>query len=165
MKQSFRYVGERESKKKQNVQECVEFILGKDYGTTIADNELARILGYSIADEEGYHQYRTIMQKVKKILLQYGYILKSISRVGYYILKPTEASKHCYRTYVKRTGKLLDKSDYVLEHIDRTNMADIRIEEINNMVALNKQLIHNVAQTISESAYYSRKEYYDSLED
>jgi hypothetical protein len=39
-----------------------------------------------------------------------------------------------------------------------------RLEEINSMMELNKELIEKVESTIMESRYYSRKDYYDSLE-
>ena len=49
---NFRYEGERESKKKQNIQETVEFILDKNYGETVLNRELSEISGYNIDYEE-----------------------------------------------------------------------------------------------------------------
>ena len=53
---------------------------------------------------------------------------------------------------------------FVLDRTDKTEMNKDRLEEINNMMELNKQLIEKVESTIMESKYYSRKDYYDSLE-
>lgn len=165
MKQTFRYEGERDSKKKQAKQECVEFILSKNYGTTLSDINLSKILNYNIEDELEYRKYKTIMSAIKKIVLEYGYILKSISGVGYYILKPQQASNHCYKTYIKRARRMVDKSDYVLSKVDKTDLSDIRQEEIKNMMKLNKDLIENMSKVVEESVYYSRKVVYDTLED
>lgn len=161
---NFRYEGTYESKKKQNIQEVVEFILEQNFGTTVSDTDLAKILRYNIADEEEYHKYKTIMSRVRNFLLQYGYVLKSISGIGYYILKPAQISSHCYKTYVKRASRLYDKSSYILDRVDQTELSKDRKEELESMMKLNKQLIDNVWNTISESKYYSRKDYYDSLE-
>ena len=164
MKQEFRYIGVYESKKKQNIQEIVEYILTKKYGDTLFHNDLAKRLGYNIDEEEEKKKYDSTMSRVKKFLIQYGYVLKGISGIGFYILKLTQISQHCYRTYIKSASKLYDKSAYILDKTDKTNLDFDRSEEIQNMISLNKQLIENAAKTIEESAYYSRKEYYDSLE-
>ena len=103
MKEDFRYQGEYESKKKQNIQEAVEYILAKNYGSTILHQELAKILGYNIDDEDEFKKYKSVMGRIKNFVLQYGYVLKGISGVGFYILKPTQVSNHCYRTYVKKS--------------------------------------------------------------
>lgn len=165
MKKDFRYQGEYESKKKQNIQETIEFILNKDYGATITHTELAHLLGYNIEYEEEEKKYRSVMARIKNFIIDYGYVLKGVSGVGFYILKPSQVSRHCYRTYVKRAGRLYDKSSYVLKRTEKQNLDADRLEEINNMMDLNEKLIANAWNTIKESAYYSRKDYYDSLED
>ena len=162
---NYRYQGEYESKKRHNIQLAVEFILEKNYGSTIGHIELANILQYNIDDEEEFKKYKSTMARVKNFLLDYGYVLKGVSGIGYYILKPTQVSSHCYRTYVKKASRLYDKSAYVLDKTDKTEMNENRLEEIKNMIDLNKQLIDNAWKTVIESPYYSRKDYYDSLED
>lgn len=164
MKQNFRFEQSNESAKKQYKQEIIEYILKQPYGTTMLDETLAHILHYNIDDEEEYHKYKTLMQSIKSWLLGRGRVLKSISNVGYYILKPSQVSQHCYRTYIKHASRLYDKSAYVLDRTDKTELNQDRMEEITNMISLNQQLIDKVAATIHESAYYSRKAYYDSLE-
>lgn len=165
MKPNFRYEGERDSKKKQNIQQAIEYILDKNYGSTIAHNELSRILQYNIEYEEEFKKYKSVMARIKNFILQYGYVLKSVSGIGYYILKPSQISSHCYRTYVKSAGRMYDKSEFILEHTDKEELNEVRQEEIKNMMVLNKKLIENAWNTVKESAYYSRKNYYDSLED
>ena len=165
MKQNFRYEGERNSKKKQNIQEAIEYVLNKKYGDTLTHIELSRILQYNIDNDDEFKKYKSVMARIKNFILQYGYILKSVSGIGYYILKPSQVSSHCYRTYVKKAGRMYDKSEYILEHTEKENLSEERKEEIQNMIALNKQLIDNVWETIKESTYFSRKDYYNSLED
>ncbi len=162
---SFRYQGERDSKKKRNIQEAVEFILDKNYGETLTHDELGHILGYNVENEEELKKYKSVMSRIKNFLINYGYVLKGISGIGYYILKPTQVSKHCYRTYIKKAGNLYEKSSYILDKTKKENMDEVRLEEIKNIMQLNQQLIDNAWKTVRESAYYSRKDFYDSLED
>lgn len=161
----FRYQGERDGKKKQNIQETVEFILDKNYGSTLTHDELGKILGYNVDNEEEFEKYKSTMARVKNFLLDYGYVLKAISGVGFYILKPTQISQHCYRTYVKKAARMYDKSAYILRKTDKSAMNEVRLEEIKNMMQLNKKLIDNAWNTVKESAYFSRKDYYNSLKD
>lgn len=163
MKQNFRFEQTNESSKKQNKQEVIEFLLNKEYGSTITNEELGRMLGYNINDDEEYHKYKAIMTRIKNFLLKYGRVLKSIPNIGYYILKPSQVSQHCYRTYIKSASRLYDKSAYVLDRTDKTELNETRKEEINNLIGLNKLLAETAENLIQESAYYSRKTYYDSL--
>lgn len=165
MKINFRFEGERDSEHKQYIQEGIEFILNKEYGETILHEDLSRILHVNIEDELMLKRYKYLMQRIKNYILQYGYVLKSINGVGYYILKPSQISKHCYRTYIRRSSRLFDKSKYILDHTEKHDLSDIRLEEINNIIKLNKKLIDETEKIITDSPYYSRKAFYDTLED
>ena len=165
MKNDFRYEQTYESKKKQNIQETVEYILSKDYGTTVENAELAKLLGYNIDTEEEFIKYRNMMTKVRNFLLQYGYVLKTVTGIGYYILKPAQISRHCYKAYIKRAGRLYDKSAFVLDKVDQSELTHTRKEELENIKNLNEQLIETTDKVLLESKYYSRKNYYDNLND
>jgi hypothetical protein len=165
MKQNFRFEQERDSSKKQYKQEVIEYILNEPYGIVINNDELGPMLKYNIDDEEEFKKYKAMMNQIRQVLLKYGRVLKSVPGTGYYILKPTQVSQHCYRTYIKSASRLYDKSAYVLDRTDKSEMNKERLEEINNMINLNKQLIENTWDTIQESAYYSRKNVYDNLKD
>lgn len=165
MNQIFRFDQERDSEKKQYKQEVIEYILNEDYGVTLFNENLARMLRYNIDDELEYYKYKSMMTSIKDFLISKGKVLKGISGIGYYILKPSEVAQHCYRNYVKKAGRMYDKSAYILDRTDKTNLNEIRLEEMNNMMELNRQLIDNAWNTIKESPYYSRKDYYDSLKD
>lgn len=165
MKQDFRYEQERDSKKRLDIQEVVEYILNKKYGETLLHEDLAKILRYNIEDEEECYKYKAMMAKVKKFLIQYGYILKGVAGLGYYILKPNQISRHCYKTYIKSCLRMYDKSLYILEKTDKSELNNDRQEEIDFLMDLNKKLIQKTEKMIYESPYYSRKTYYDNLED
>ena len=66
---------------------------------------------------------------------------------------------------MQSASRLYDKSAFVLDKIDTTELSDVRLEEIENMIKLNNELIDKAEKTIVNSAYYSRKDYYDSLKD
>ena len=165
MKQNFRFEQTNDSAKKQYKQEVIEYILNEPYGSILTNDELATMLRYNIDDEDEYKKYKNMMGSIKGYLLSRGRVLRGVPNVGYYILKPSQVSQHCYRTYIKSAARLYDKSAYVLDRTDKTQLNEVRTEEINNMIEMNKKLIENAWNTIQESTYYSRKLYYDSLED
>ena len=159
------YEQEKDSAKKQEKEECIDYILSLSYGDLADTATLSKILKYNIYDEIEHKQYISMMTQISKIVLEYGYVLKNIHNRGYYILKPSQVSKHCYRTYIKRSAKLCDKSKYVLDKTDKSELNEDRTEEINNLIEMNQKLIENMQKTITESKYYSRKDYYNSLKD
>ena len=160
-----RYDSRYNSEYKQRIQELVEYILDKNYGQTISNEELSKILHYNIEIEEEFLKYKSTMGRVKNFLIDYGYILKSIAGVGYYILKPKQIAGYCYRTYIVKTQRLLDKSDRILTHTDKTKLSDIRKEEHSNVLQLNTDVNEGIWKTIQTSGYYKRKTYYENLGD
>ena len=105
------------------------------------------------------------MARVKNILIDYGYVLKTIVNVGYYILKPKQISGYCYHTYMRRTENLLEKSNRILQHTETYRLSTDRKKEYNEVCDLNADLITNIENTIEGSNYYHNKNHYDSLED
>lgn len=160
-----RYDSRYNSEFKDRIADLVEHILNKHYGETVLNQEAAKILHYNIDDEEEFKKFKSQMGRVKNFLIDYGYILKSISGIGYYILTPKQIAGHCYRTYITRTQRLLDKSNRILTHTDKTELSEIRTEEHENVVELNNLLSDKIYETIQTSKYYNRKAYYDNLED
>ena len=106
MKIDFVYTQEKDSKKMQYKQEVIEYILSLDYGETITNLELCKMLHYNIDDELDYKRYKVMIGNIKKFLLTKGRILKGITGIGYYILKPKQASQYCFRTYVQSASNL-----------------------------------------------------------
>lgn len=164
----YRYDSRYNSELKTPLQELIEYILNnKKHGDTVTNEEASRILmiNWDSNDEKEKQRFRVHMGRVKNFLIEKGYVLKGISGIGYYILKPKQVAGHCYRTYIRKTMSLLDKSEKVLKHTDKTELEGDRIEEYDNIVVLNQTLSDGIAKEIEESRYYNRKFHYDNLED
>ena len=162
---NFRYEGQYNSEYKQRISETVEYVLDREYGETIETATLANLLHYNIETEEEFKKFKSTMNRVKNILINYGRVLKSITGVGYYILKPKQISGYCYHTYIRKTTNLLEKSARILNHTQHSLLSDVRKEEYNNVVDLNMDTAMAIENTIENSRYYDRKAYYDSLQD
>lgn len=160
-----RYDSRYESKYKYELQEVVEYILDHKYGDTIAFEKLANILKFNIEDETEKKKFKNQMARVKNFLIEYGYILKSIAGVGYYILKPQHISGFCYHTYIRRTLNLLEKSDRILQHVDTWEMSNIRKQEHEEMQELNKGTIEAINREDKNSNYKKHKTQYDAIID
>lgn len=159
-------VNYRYSTKNENrIKDACDYILDKEYGSTIPFGTLADIMRYNIQDEQEEKKFKSTMGRVKNILVDSGYILKTITGVGYYILKPKHISSYCYRTYVDRTKRLLEKSERVLKHVDRTELSDIRKKEHEEMQSLNQELYGEIGLVVESSDYGKNRSYYDSLKD
>lgn len=165
MKQNFIYESSYNSEYKQRIQKTIEYILSKKYGTTVLNTDLGKMLHYNIDLEEEYKKYKSTMCRIKNFLIDYGYILKSVAGVGYYIMKPKQISGYCYRTYITKTQRLLDKSARILNHIDTNELSEDRLSERQDVINLNSEISQNIEGTIVVSTYYSRKNYYNNLDD
>lgn len=163
--QNFRYDSRYQSLRKRSMQEAIEFILDKQYGETIQFEQMARVLGFNIDDEGEYRKFRSAMARVRNFIIDYGYVLKSISGVGYYILKPKHISSYCYRTYIDRSKVLLEKSQRILNRVDETDMSDVRKQEHQEMLTLNQDIYNGMGLTIETSEYGQKRAFYNNLDD
>jgi hypothetical protein len=134
------------------------------YGEIIPDSMLSNLLVYNISDEKQYYQYLAMMAKIRNKLIVSGIILRRIKN-GYYVMKPSQISRYCYRRNVTKAHNIIKKGKYILENVDESDMSKDRIEELENMRYLSHELDAQMEQIIESSKYYSRKDYYDSLED
>ena len=165
MQPNFRYDSRYNSLKKRELQETIELILDKNYGDTIPFEQLAKLLNYNLDDEQEKRKFRSAMARVKNFLIDYGYVLRTITNVGYYILKPQHISSYCYRTYIDKTKTLLEKSERVLRHVDQTELSDERKKEHAEMTDLNQQLYGEIGLVVESSEYGKNRAYYNSLKD
>lgn len=90
------------SKNELIIKDICEFIREKDYGTMIYYTDITRRIGLNIELEEHMKLFKRLMSKVKNILIDYSYILKSVGGKGYYILKPNQIPSFTYRTYITK---------------------------------------------------------------
>ena len=165
MKENFKYDTGKNTEYNQRIGELVNTILELNYGSTISFYKCADILHYNIDDEKEKRKFQSTMCRVRNFLIDYGYVLKSIAGVGYYILKPKQISGYCYHTYIRKTENLLNKSGRILNHVAQSELSEIRKEEYNNVCDLNLDVTNAIDTTIENSKYWNKKNYYDNLED
>lgn len=158
---NYRYSSKREGQ----IRDALDYILDKDYGATIEFAKLAEIMRFNITDEQEERRFKSTMGRVKNILIDHGYILKTITGVGYYILKPKHISSYCYRTYIDKTKVLLEKSERILAHVDQTELSDIRKKEHKEMCELNQELYGEIGLVVEGSDYDKNRHYYNNLQD
>lgn len=149
----------------ESVQEAIDYILDFDYGATLPFEKLCQMFGLSYEDELERIKFKRQMAKVKNYLVEKGYILRTISGVGYYIMKPQHISGYVYHAYICKIDNTLNKSERILQHIDRTKLSEIRKREREQITYLNTELRNDIVEKILDSEYFNNKKQYDSLGD
>lgn len=157
MEVNYRY----SSKYEFSIKEACRYILGKSYGDTISYNEIGKILGINVENEEEKKKFISIMRKIKNILIDYGYILKNIAGIGYYILKPKQIASYAYRTYIIKPTKLYEKANRILEHTNKKELNEIETQEHKEVTILNNNLLASSNSIIDNSDYAEHKYLYE----
>ena len=165
MKINYRREFELNTKYKYAKQEAIEYIINKGYGATILYEELGKIFSLSVTDELEFHKLKSVINKLKPVLIDYGIVIKTIINVGYYVLKPKQISGYCYHAYIRRTQKLLDKSANILNHVDLDKLSEIRMQEYNEVRELNDKVGGAIEETLYKSKYEHNREIYENLDD
>lgn len=165
IKTNFRYDSRYNSEHKQHFQETIDYILEQEYGSTIPFEKLGQLMHYNLENEEEFKKFKSQMCRVKNFLIDYGFVLKSIAHIGYYILKPKQISGYCYHTYIRKTTDLIEKSDKILQHVDKDELSDIRKQEHKEVIELNSNVKNSIDTTIDDSKYFKNKEMYNNLDD
>jgi hypothetical protein len=153
------------SKLDNAISDVIEYILSLDYGTLIPFEKLSVPLGYNLEDEKEKRRFRNTMSRIKNFLIEKGYVLRTITGKGYYIMKPKQISGYCYHTYICKMDKLLMKSERTLIHVDKSQLSQTRKTEHKEVKTLNSALRENTDTTIRSSNYYEHKSFYDALKD
>lgn len=156
MEVNYRY----NSKNELIIKDICEFIRAKNYGTIIYYTDITRRIGLNIELEEHKKYFKRLMSKVKNILIDYSYILKSVGGKGYYILKPNQISSFTYRTYITKPQRAYEKAKRILERTDKKDFKKLDKEEYEDITKLNNELIEVSDYTIFNSNYYKNKEKY-----
>ena len=149
------------SKNELIIRDICDFIRTKQYGEVIYNQEISRRIGLNIELEENKKIFKNLMSKVKNVLIDYSYILKSLSGKGYYILKPNQIPSFTYRTYITKPQRAYEKAKRILERTDRSNFNQLNEQEHQEVTELNNQMIEISDYTISNSNYYKNKEKYN----
>lgn len=152
-----------EYKVKDAKKEVKDYILSKKYGETVEHIALSAMFGYNLENKKEKSKYQRTMRDIKAELMKEGYVLKGISGVGYYILKPKQIANYGYRTYIQRAVKLIDKNQDMLTCTDTRELQGERVEEFQEFKELNNKILKTLEKDFKESRYIDRMEYYNSL--
>lgn len=165
MKQSYRYEYEKNSAYKYAKQDTINYILDKSYGETLTYKELGKFFNFNVDNEDDLLYLKFQMRDIKNVLIDYGYVLKTVVGIGYYILKPKQISGYCYHAYIRKTEKLLNKSDRILAHVDKSELSETRTQEHKEVCQLNRDVANSIETTIYNSDYEANKYIYENLDD
>ena len=150
------------SKYEVNTELALEYILTRKHGETIPYVTLANILRFSLQDEHQEKIFKRRMSKIKNILIDYGYVLKSVGGVGYYILKPNQISSFTFRNYIVKPQKAYEKANRILNHVDTTKLNEIGKEEHRYAKELAENIAETTENTIYNSNYWNNKILYEN---
>lgn len=134
------------------------------YGDTVSDNILSELLGYNIRYNKQYDRYIGMMNRIKNQLLEYQYVIKRVKN-GWYILKPSQISSYVYRKNITKASNTIKRGVNIIKNVDKAEVSSERLDELNCLQELAESLDQKIEQTIKISKYYSRKGYFDTLED
>ena len=126
--------------------------------------DITRRIGLNIELEEHMKLFKRLMSKVKNILIDYSYILKSVGGKGYYILKPNQIPSFTYRTYITKPQRAYEKAKRILNRTDKSNFRELDKEEHLIVTNLNDELIEKTDIIISNSDYFKNKDKYKENE-
>lgn len=123
-------------------EKILKYFYSKNFGETITFDELQQFTHYNLKDEyESYVFKGGLMRKVKNELIENGYVLKSIRKIGYYILKPNQIQSYTYRTYIKRPLRQYEKAKVILDNTKKNNLNEKEFEKYKLTQELNQELI------------------------
>lgn len=145
--------------------DVIEYISSLEYGALVPTAKLNEYFNYNLEDEKEKRKFNNIMRKIKNVLIEKGFMLRTITGKGYYIMKPQQISGYCYHTYICKMDKILGKTEKILNHIEKDKMSPIRRVEHKEVKTLNRKLRDNISVTIENSDYYEHKSTYDALKD
>jgi hypothetical protein len=152
------------SKNELIIRDICDYILTKEFGTTITYTEISRRIGLNIELEEGMKLFKRLMNKARNVLIDYSYALKIVNGTGYYILKPNQISSYTYRTFITKPQRAYEKAKRILERTNKSKFEQIDHEEHQDVTELNNQLIEVSDYTILNSNYYANKNKYINKE-
>ena len=135
-------------------QKIITYFLTREYGTLVRYEELQKLTSYNLSDEYECYKFKcSFMAKVKEILIESGYVLKAVSKVGYYILKPNQIQSYTYRKYIRRPLKTLKKAEMILDNTEKDLLNKEEKEKHDLTSKLNKELI------VATEGYINAKEF------
>lgn len=140
--------------KLQEIDNIVNYIVKKKQGESVTYQELQTFTNYDLNDEYSSYKFKTcIMGRVKNILIEYGYILKSVKYMGYYILKSNQIQSYTYRTYIRKPLRHLKKAERILTNTNTKTLKQNELLDYQLTVNLNEDLINATDNIINSKKY------------
>lgn len=146
-----------ELSKKEKIEKIIEIFIAKEKGQTVSLEEINEITQEDLTDKYAEQRFRNIMQKVKDLLIEKGFVIRSVYGVGYYILKSKQISSYTYRNYIVKPMKQFDKAKKILENTNKKELKDKDWSEYKTTVALNDAVLFNTKNLINSDEYKDLK--------
>ena len=112
--------------KKEKIKIVVQFIANKPYGTIITHDELASITDTGKKSQD----YRDIMYRAQKRLVDHGHIIENVRGIGYQVIDPDDYSGVSVKQAV-RGARLIDKGAKVLRNAPVSDMSQEGLARYN----------------------------------
>ena len=87
----------------------------KKYGDIVSHEELEDWVGYERTDL----MYLSILAPVKELLVEYGYVLRSVLNKGYKVLFPNEIAEEVIQKHLKQSTNKLNKAARIMQYTER----------------------------------------------
>ena len=136
------------------IKQIVNYFCSKNFGETVKYKELQKLTHYNLDDEFESSKFKqNIIVAVKNELIEKGYIIQSIRKVGYYILKPNQIQSYTYRNYIKRPLKKYEKAQKILINTKKDELVEEELEKHKLTEKLNYELINRTEEIINDKRY------------
>lgn len=114
--------------KNEKVQKLVEAFLDKEYGVTLHHWEIAHI----VQENERSNEYRSIVNKASKKLLDCGKMIENIRGVGYRVVAPDEYSNQSARCVVSGARRI-NKGAKIIRNAPVKDMTQDGVQAYNTI--------------------------------
>lgn len=145
---------ERISNRLFEIKQIVNYFHSKNFGEIVKYEELQKLTHYNLDNEFENSKFKqNIIVAVKNELIEKGYIIQSIRKVGYYILKPNQIQSYTYRNYIKRPLKKYEKAQKILINTKKNKLEKEELEKHKLTEELNYELIDKTEAIINNKKY------------
>ena len=114
--------------KQEKIKAIVDTFINERYGVTIEHFKLADIMGEKV----GSPQYRQIIDRAKRELLDSGKMIASVHGVGYRVVDPDEYTDQSARCVVSGARRI-DKGTRILENAPVKDMTQDGVQRYNKV--------------------------------
>lgn len=142
---------------KEKREKLCDYILSKENGITVKYDELNEIIQEDLKDIYGRIRFKTLMNKVKNDLYEYGCVIRSIYNQGYYILNENQISSYTYRNFIVKPTKQFNKAKMILEKTNKKKLTQKENDELDLTKELNEIMIDNAERAINSNNFKSLK--------